>query len=520
MISVEGGGWGHGVGMSQYGALGRASSGASYSDILSFYYPGAQLTTVEDLQNIRVHIHSAGGTRVNPVDAPAGDPADDIEIVDRDNNLIFNSRNGNALTIDKVAGGFTIMRQSGGVTENVCLARTGVDLCQVDQLRLRYVQGNPVKVDAIDRVSIGSTGQSYQWGELRITERDNAPNSTLWVVVANLTLDQYMYGLAEVPASWPEATLQTQAVAGRTYGYDRARSRRASSAWDKPWDLYSTIDDQVYNGIAKEIGEYGPPWVSAVDTTSNQVLLLDGDPITTFYSSSNGGHTEDSGYVFVTSLPYLPAQKDTFDDYQNPFGSWRRDYTGDEIGRWIDREPSVPNVGSVTDVEITGNIGESGRVDRATVIVTGTNRTIEISGNTFRNVINAGVASEGGGLSRQILSTKYTATVVGAEDPVGGLDKANRRKANPRNIRVAGWVFDEDSANPVPVEIRVDNKVVATITTGETRFDIDTIFGQGQSRGFDTVVSANKKAHQVCAYADNVGTGEKMLLGCELVPRA
>lgn len=37
-------GYGHGVGMSQYGANGMANAGYSYKDILSHYYPGATLT--------------------------------------------------------------------------------------------------------------------------------------------------------------------------------------------------------------------------------------------------------------------------------------------------------------------------------------------------------------------------------------------------------------------------------------------------------------------------------------------
>jgi hypothetical protein len=72
-------------------------------------------------------------------------------------------------------------------------------------------------------------------------------------------------------------------VAARTYGYDRATTRRATSNWEWPWDLYSTVNDQVYHGLSKEIGEFGPAWVAAVDATSNQVLLYDGDPITAFY---------------------------------------------------------------------------------------------------------------------------------------------------------------------------------------------------------------------------------------------
>ena len=40
---LDGGGWGHGVGMSQWGAYGQAVKGRAYSDILSTYYPGTTL---------------------------------------------------------------------------------------------------------------------------------------------------------------------------------------------------------------------------------------------------------------------------------------------------------------------------------------------------------------------------------------------------------------------------------------------------------------------------------------------
>ncbi|CAI7725735.1 SpoIID/LytB domain-containing protein [Bacillus altitudinis] len=43
-FTISGKGYGHGIGMSQYGAKARAESGNSYSSILSFYYPGTKLT--------------------------------------------------------------------------------------------------------------------------------------------------------------------------------------------------------------------------------------------------------------------------------------------------------------------------------------------------------------------------------------------------------------------------------------------------------------------------------------------
>lgn len=515
VITVSGGGWGHGVGMSQYGAYGRAADGHTAQEILEFYYPGAELT-VEEMPDVKVHLHSGNGTRIDPVDAPAGSDLDDIEIVDGDGNLIFTHRIGSRLTVLRENGGFSVTRPNSTGGRNLCIDDEGADLCQVDELRFRFQQGSPTEVDVINQISIGTTDNHYQWGELAVYARDFAPNSTLWVVLEDLTMDQYIYGLAEVPASWPDATLQTQAVAGRTYAYDRIVSRRASSSWDFPWDLYSTVDDQVYHGYDKETGSFGANWTANVDATSDQVMLYNGDPITAFYSSSNGGWSEDSGYVFVTSLPYLIAQADQFDSYQNPNASWTRDYTGAEVARWFARIQSVGSVGdAVVDVTVGGNIGQSGRKDRATVTVVGTDRTREVSGNTFRNVINLGVASEGGGLSRQVLSTLYNVAVLGGEEPIGSVDRVSR---NGENVTVRGWVFDPDSPDPVEVEVRIDGQTVATVRADSLRPDVDATWSEGAARGYVATVQADSSvARQLCVYADNIGPGGRLLLGCEVI---
>ncbi len=513
VITVSGGGWGHGVGMSQYGAYGRANDGQSAEEILEFYYPGAEFTQTE-MPRINVHLHSGTGTRIDPVDAPSDSDADNIEIVDGDGNLIFNHRNGRRLTVTKVPGGFEIHRNNGTGTRNLCIADDGSDLCQVDEVRFRFQQGSPTQVSVIDQISIGTTGNHYQWGELAIYARAFRPDSTMWVVLEDLTMDQYIYGLAEVPASWPSAVLQAQATAGRTYAYDRTISRRASGSWTFPWDVYSTVDDQVYHGYDKESSAFGEDWVAAVDASSDRVMLYDGDPITAFYSSSNGGWTEDSGYVFVTSLPYLIAQPDEYDSFGNPFGAWSRDYTGTEIGRWFGQS-SIGGVGTVLDVTVGGNIGQSGRKDRATVTVIGTERTREVSGNSFRNVINQGVASEGGGLSRQVLSTLYDVTVLGGAEPIGHVDKVRR---NGNTILVEGWVFDPDSVAAVGVEIRVDGELVSTVSANTGRPDIDAVYDAGSARGFATSITLdNAVARQLCVYADNIGPGDRLLLGCEVV---
>ena len=41
-------GYGHGVGMSQYGALGMAQEGYGYKDILKYYYSGTEIKKMEN----------------------------------------------------------------------------------------------------------------------------------------------------------------------------------------------------------------------------------------------------------------------------------------------------------------------------------------------------------------------------------------------------------------------------------------------------------------------------------------
>ena len=45
-LLVSGRGYGHGVGMCQWGAIGRARAGFDFRSILSTYYPGTQLRRV------------------------------------------------------------------------------------------------------------------------------------------------------------------------------------------------------------------------------------------------------------------------------------------------------------------------------------------------------------------------------------------------------------------------------------------------------------------------------------------
>lgn len=58
-LYVSGGGFGHGIGMSQYGADGYALHGWSYQQILAHYYTGTALGTTNPAQVVRVLLEAA-----------------------------------------------------------------------------------------------------------------------------------------------------------------------------------------------------------------------------------------------------------------------------------------------------------------------------------------------------------------------------------------------------------------------------------------------------------------------------
>ena len=94
------------------------------------------------------------------------------------------------------------------------------------------------------------------------------------VVVAQLDIEKYLYGLQEVPVSWPIEALKAQAVAARSYAAATVVNRAAISDWDdEPFNLYDSTADQVFTGWARESGCVWHSWCDAVDATAGEVVV-------------------------------------------------------------------------------------------------------------------------------------------------------------------------------------------------------------------------------------------------------
>ena len=251
-------------------------------------------------------------------------------------------------------------------------------------------------------VAVSNTGRSYSHGRINLVPTGGG-TSEFYIILDSLSVENYLRGVAETPMNWPLIAHEAQAIAARSYATATLQERRASSSWTRPFDLYSTVWDQAFVGDTREKHADAATWLQAVANTAGQVLFYEGAPIRAFYHASNGGHTERSGYVFYAELPYLPAKPDPFDPQHSPYASWERVYTVREFNQWLNNHSDTA-VGRLQSIEITGGTGASGRVDEAAMRITGTSRTVTVTGSRLQSRINTAARERG---QKQLLSTKF-----------------------------------------------------------------------------------------------------------------
>jgi len=311
LFLFSGHGWGHGVGMSQYGAWGLAVHGYTYQQILAHYYPG---TTI-------------GAAQTNLVRVLLADRKTTLKI---SCSVPFTVTDGNGVTHTLAAGAASFgtgmrLRVDGQSTLQQLPPPLTFDAGAGGWLTLARPYRGEIQVDVVD-------------GRLRAIN-----------VVA---LEQYLYGVvpAEMPSTWSTAALQAQAVAARSY----ALATRKVAA---PFDLYSDTRSQMYLGVSRET----PATTAAVDATRGQVAMFGGTVATTYFFSTSGGETESISDAWgVPSIPYLVAVPDPFDDL-SPYHDW-----GPVPVSAKTFAKALKVTGPILDLQTTLNM--SGRVARISVV--------------------------------------------------------------------------------------------------------------------------------------------------------
>jgi stage II sporulation protein D len=271
-FTIRGAGFGHGVGMSQYGAMGYASHGWDYRRILGHYYTGTDLGVLSAPRDVRVLLQSTrGSASFSGASRAAGRQLSPAK------TYYARGRAGGQVQLLSPRG-----RALGTVPAPLRVTGPGL-------LTLKGRAGN------------GRTNGTYR-GALEFRGGTfggvNAINA--------LPVDEYVKGVIplESPASWPIEALKAQAVAARTYALTTSKAGAG-------FEHYPDTRSQVYGGAGAE----QPSTNLAADQTAGQLVTYDGTPVPTYFFSTSGGRTED---VENTTLgtepkPWLRSVEDEYD---------------------------------------------------------------------------------------------------------------------------------------------------------------------------------------------------------------
>jgi stage II sporulation protein D len=331
-FTITGHGWGHGVGMSQWGAYGYAKRGWDYKAILKHYYTGITFANAAD-SVIRVNLRT--GQNVIRLSCP------------------------NDYTVQGTGAASTI---PGGTTATTTHTSEGY----------RVVAGS------FSRTFTGAPTFRPTRGSLRLVTKtdlgdDGAYRGTIKVVYGNglsminhVPLESYLRGVVphEVSPSWPLESLKAQACAARAFALG---SRQPS----KDWDVYCDVRDQAYVGVGIEDSRTD----AAVRGTAGVCPSYDGKPIVATYFSCSGGHTETVGNVWGGTHPYLKGVEDPYDYYGtlHDWGPLRR--SASQVGGPLGASGTARAVYTVER-------GISPRIVKAAII--GSGGTTYIDGSSLR----------------------------------------------------------------------------------------------------------------------------------------
>jgi stage II sporulation protein D len=321
---VKGAGFGHGVGMSQYGAYGYAKHGFHFDQILTHYYTGTMIGTTND-QSVRVLLlDGVGGVSFSGAGSACG------------------------ATL-KPGKGYVAKRKGGGIVvrskKKALVARCG---------GVMTATGAP---------NVFVKGKGTYHGSLEVRSSSNGLDA-----INVVELEDYVRGVVakESPASWPIEALKAQAVAARSYAISTASHRGT-------FDVFDDTRSQAYGGVGAET----PKTDQAVSATHLQVVLYQGKVAQTFFFSTSGGHTENNEFSSLgfgqPPIPYLRGVDDPFEaDAGSPYEHWKRKFS---FRRMTSAMRGLGLRGKLRNIVVTQR-GASPRIVHANLIGSGGTTTV------------------------------------------------------------------------------------------------------------------------------------------------
>lgn len=412
----EGNGWGHGAGMSQWGAWQMARDGQTWAQIVAFYYPN---TTVVDNANIELKVKISPtvtswaqdysevqltGTDPSSAAAPmtlithdaAGDhtqeiPADFICVVVRleDGNVYLTTPAGQEGPFDWVKGVPTL---DGG--------------------------GNEGRVKLRLRTSSGLQAAKEYWGSMQVTKATAAGYLNVYNYVL---LEKYTRSIAEVDPAWAKASVpasyapeavKAQAVAARTWGV----YKQTTAGW-----LNDNTKDVVYAGYTWEASN--PGVAQAAADTAGKVLFYGGKAISANFSAHNGGYTSANPWGYATPAYWRvgPDPASLASPPWRPAYSWKCSVSAADLSTVVNDyliAHGGSDLGHIYRVRIASRDVPSDPGSHArTLELVGTLATTTMQAETFRYLIPTDPAT-----GDNMRSTLYT-EIVNPYDTYTGSDR-------------------------------------------------------------------------------------------------
>lgn len=373
-VTIYGKGWGHGIGLSQWGAQGWAQGVAGVrltgEQIVAKYFPGTTLASQPITQPFRVLLSAPStGCVGNTIASVARmESAGGMRLVNNaDPNVVYAETAPDQPLRFWNDGGSLVVRDEWS---------RQIVFASADTLML-------VPKQFWDPIYIHEKGLGYR-GSVRVGMREGGNLQ----VVNFVSSDDYMRGAlpGEMPSHWEFEALRAQAIAARTYA-----AWRQSTAGDRTWDVRDDTADQCYGGHGFESSRTSV----AVEATASLILSYDGKPIRALYSSASGGISENVGCVLdaeriggtwhcVQGWPYLqviedPAETAAYDKRSGmPHGLWSEWFSGAAIRKEIIVDYGV-DIGRFVSMEFNMSPGQR----PISVRVRGTDAAVDLKGDKF-----------------------------------------------------------------------------------------------------------------------------------------
>jgi stage II sporulation protein D len=442
---LHGAGWGHGIGMSQYGAWEMAKDGQTAKQILAHYYTGTTYDAVADNQVLSVNIAASTSKATLTSSAlVSGGGAFRVTVA------------GSTAVMNGVAGSQVSFSRSGTSVQATCGTCTPVTTLPVTS---KATLAWDTLANDKTLMKIGSS--SYRDGTMDVTVASSGLN-----VVNRVRLhDEYLDYLSESPWSWKTASgslaaLQAQAAAARGYALTKyAKGIRSVCNCH----VYNTTADQVYGGYPSSGNlPYWPNWKSAVratgSTTTGYVARYRGTIIEALYSSSSGGRTENNEDVWQTGapVPYLRGVADSWSLRPgNPNAAWKQTTVGSSMA-------SVFGLPDVVRLDLRDRTANGGVKNATATSSNGTKATI--TGDRFRSIATTQAAPYNAVKSTMV--RHLTGRLAGADRYATAVAVAQRIAPSASSVVIAGGdAALTDASVSGPLAAAVGGPLLLTVRT-------------------------------------------------------